>query len=116
MTPRHSMTAALLAGLALAALAVPTPAQAWWRGGVFFGFPPVVPYYYPPPPVVYPPPVIYAPPPAAYPPYAPPPPPPQQAGPACHAGAYVCPLETPAAAGAPCTCPTNTGRIAGRVG
>ena len=115
--------------LALATLALrPGPAEAWWRGGLFFGFPAVAPFYYAPPPVVYaPPPMVYAPPPAAYGPpagYYPPPgqPPaqPQQgegmAGPACHAGAYVCPLDRPAAPGAPCSCPTNTGRIGGQVG
>jgi hypothetical protein len=49
---------------ALASLAAPTPAHAWWRGGGFgvvIGLPPVV---------VAPPPVVYAPPPPAY--YAPP--------------------------------------------
>lgn len=117
--------------LAAAALAVPSPARAWWRGGVFFGFPAIAPFYYAPPPIAYPP-LVYAPPPAAYaPPYygqpyatapypntTPPYGAPQNAtGPACYAGQYVCPLETPAPAGSQCTCPTNAGsRIVGRVG
>jgi len=120
---KSALTAALLAAVATAALAMPSPARAWWRGGVFFAFPPVLPFYYAPPPVVYGPPAVYGAPPPGYPPpsyypqqgypqqgY------PQQAGPACHAGAYVCPLEAPAAIGAPCTCPTNTGRVAGQAG
>ena len=124
MTLRHNFTAASLAALAAAALAAPSPAYAWWRGGVFFGFPPIAPFYYAPPPVFYypPPPVIYAPPPAAYAPppaYAMPPPsttPRDAAGPVCHAGLYVCPLDAPAPIGSPCSCPTNTGRAGGRVG
>ena len=129
MTTRRKSVAVLLA-VGAAATLVPAPAAlAWWRGGVFFGFPPILPYFYAPPPVVYaPPPIVYAPPPGygAPPPgyYGAPPPPPagsgapprRSAGPACHAGAYVCPLETPAPAGSPCSCPTNTGRAAGRVG
>jgi hypothetical protein len=117
MSMRQTFGPLLLSAFALvAALALPSPARAWWRGGVFFAFPPVVPYYYPPPVVYPPPPVVY------YPPVYPPPPPypaAPQAGagaPSCRAGAYVCPLETPAAIGAPCSCPTNTGRIAGQVG
>ncbi|MDA8253357.1 MAG: hypothetical protein M0Z28_29880 [Rhodospirillales bacterium] len=127
---KSTLAAGLWAAVAVAALALPSPARAWWRGGVFFGFPPVLPFYYAPPPVVYAPPAYYPPPPAYYPPpqgYAPPPqgyaPPPQgnasqegQAGPVCRAGAYICPLEAPAGVGAPCSCPTNTGRAAGRVG
>jgi hypothetical protein len=97
----------LAAGLALAAVAAPSAAHAWWRGGIYFGFPPVVvapyPYYYPAP---YYPPVYYPPPPESA----------QPAGQACYAGPYVCPLEGPVAAGAPCSCPTNNGRAAGRAG
>ncbi len=134
MTLRETFATASLATLA-AALAAPPHAHAWWRGGVFFGFPPIAPFYYAPPPVFYPPPpVIYAPPPAAYAPppayatppayaappgYAVPPPsttPQDAAGPVCRAGLYVCPLDAPAAVGSPCSCPTNTGRAAGRVG
>ena len=88
-----------------AAIAMPSAAHAWWRGGFGFGF---VPLYVPPPPVYVPPPVYYGPPPVVY---APPP-----AGQACYAGPYVCPLETPSPLGAPCSCPTNTGRAGGRVG
>jgi hypothetical protein len=98
----------LPAALALAAVTAPSAAHAWWRGGIYFGLPPVVvapsPYYYPP--AYYAPPAVYAPPPV----YAP------AAGQACYAGPYVCPLEGPAAAGAPCSCPTNNGRAGGRAG
>jgi hypothetical protein len=84
--------------------------------GVPFGgfYPP--PYYYPPPPPYYgspPPPVVYAPPPQY--------PLPQQAtgpgdgGQACYAGAYVCPMDHPIAAGGSCYCPGNGGqRVWGR--
>jgi hypothetical protein len=126
MTKRHTYSARLLAaGLAFAVLVLPAAAHAWWRGGVFFGFPPIVPYYYVPPPVVYAPPAVVYPPPAYPPPpaYYPPPAAAQQpqegasAAPACRAGAYVCPLEKPAPIGSPCSCPTNSGgRAAGRVG
>ena len=98
----------LPAALALAAVTAPSAAHAWWRCGVYFDFPPVVigpaapAYYYPP---YYPPP-YYAPPPG----YAP------AAGQACYAGPYVCPLESPLAVGAPCSCPTNDGRAGGRAG
>jgi len=83
----------------------------WGGGGVFLGF--VPPFYYAPP-VYIGPPVVYAPPPvygAPAPGYAPGP----AGGTSCYAGAYVCPLENPGPAGAPCTCPTNTGRVAGAV-
>ena len=95
-------------GLALA-MAVPSAAHAWWRGGGIgfgFGFMPFAPFYGPPA-YYYPPPVYY--PPSTY--YTPP-----SAGQACYAGAYVCPLDVPAPQGAPCSCPTNTGRAGGRVG
>ena len=36
-------------------------------------------------------------------------------GSSCYAGSYICPLDNPGPAGAPCTCPTNSGRIAGQV-
>ena len=90
-----------------------TPAQAWWRGGVFIGLPPVVvgpplytPYYYPPyyPYAVpyYPPPVVYAPPASA----------PQAStgkqisyGTTCYAGVYVCAAPGNTAVGAGCSCP-----------
>jgi hypothetical protein len=93
----------------------PAPAQAWWHGGIFiapvpFVIPPVVPYY---PPAYYPPPPPYyvAPPPASYVgPSGDPAP-----GQSCYAGAYVCPLDHVSPIGAPCTCPTNTGRVAGNV-
>lgn len=131
MTDRFPIPSRLLAAAAvLAALAMPSAAQAWWRGGLFFGFPPFAPYVYAPPPIVYgPPPMVYAPPVYAPPGYPPPPgyqsaptyaPPAQagqgQPGQACYAGAYVCPLDAPLPAGAACSCPTNTGRAGGRVG
>jgi len=80
----------------------PGPAYAWRHGGwwgprVVIGVP--LPYYYGPAPGYY-----YAP---SYP-YA--------AGQACYAGAYVCPLDQPGPQGAPCSCPTNNGRVGGRVG
>ena len=55
----------------LGVAAMPSPANAWWRGGIGIGvdLPPVV---VAPAPVYAPPPVYYAPPPAAY--YPPPPP------------------------------------------
>lgn len=81
---------------------------------------PVYPAY----PYPYPPPAYYAPPfpayPAPYPPYPPPYPAyvaPRPAGQACYAGAYVCPLDRPLAAGDACACPARNGQRAwGRVG
>jgi hypothetical protein len=103
---------AMLASVGVAL--IPAPAQAWWHGGIFiapvpFVLPPVAPYYppyYPPPPPYY-----VAPPPASYAtPYG-------DSGPgqSCYAGPYVCPLDRASPIGAPCTCPTNTGRVAGNV-
>ncbi len=116
--------AAVIGGLMVAA----TPAQAWWRGGVWIGVPPIVvgaPAYYPAYPYYYPPYYPYAYPPAYYPP--PPAYPQSQAQPApqsqgaqsqaqashqqvaygstCYAGVYVCaaPGNTPVNAG--CSCP-----------
>jgi hypothetical protein len=103
-------------GLGLA----PSPASARVFVGIgvpFFGpgfYPP--PYYYPPP-VYYPPPppVVYAPPPQVYAPppqvYAPPPQvyAPQRSGQTCYAGAYVCPMDRPVAAGGSCYCLGNGG-------
>lgn len=105
---RNARVRAVLAAAALAiVLAVPSAANAWWRGGwgIGIGIAPVVP--------VYPPPVYYYPPPAYYPPpvYTPAP-----AGQACYAGPYVCPLDRPSPVGAPCSCPTNNGRAGGQVG
>ena len=72
-----------------------------WRGngGVYLG---LGPYPYSPYPTYRP---DYAPP--AY--YAPP-----AATEGCYAGAYVCPLEGPAAVGMPCSCPTSRGQAWGR--
>lgn len=94
---------AILLAVAIAAFVLPGTAFAWrhggWGwGGVFIGPPillaPAVPVYDP----------YYR--------YAPPPP----AGEACYAGAWVCPLDQPGPRGAPCTCPTNQGRVGGRIG
>ncbi len=108
---RLFMTGLLASVLALGAAGMPTAAEAYWRGGVVFGFPPIVvgpPVYYAPPPVVYaPPPVVYDPGPAVYDPG------PAPAPGACHAGAFVCPLEQATPPGGACSCPTNTGRAYG---
>ncbi|MEO9189395.1 MAG: hypothetical protein ABI224_05220 [Acetobacteraceae bacterium] len=125
MTRRHR-TAALCAGMALAALVLAPPASA--RVGVFFGFAPPVyyppPAYYAPPPFYYAPPAYYAPPPPVY--YTPPPaayaPPPYDDRPSvaattCYAGAFVCPMQSRVSIGATCWCPDNTGaRAYGRAG
>lgn len=95
---------AVLAGLSF----VPVPAHS--RVWVSFGFP-----LFPPPPIYYPPPVYYYPPPVFVPPpaYYPSPPvnaapaPPSGSGQSCYAGAYVCPMDTPVASGAPCYCLGN---------
>jgi hypothetical protein len=60
------------------------------------------PYYYPPP--AYAPPPVYAPPPQAY------APPPGGPGQQCYAGAYVCPMDRPVAAGGGCYCLGNGGQ------
>ncbi len=105
------------------ALLFPASAHAWWRGGVYFGFPPVViapppAYYYAPPPVYYAPPPVYASPPSYSPPayaYGAPSNSAQApAGQACYAGPWVCPLERPAASGSSCYCSANGERVWGR--
>ncbi len=118
----------LLAAAALGVAALPAPAAAYWRGGVWIGIggPPV--YYAPPPPVYYgPPPAYYAPPPPGYDPgYQPAqasPPPGYQAsqgyppagnpgqsyqgpyGTTCYAGNYTCALPAAGPVGATCSCP-----------
>jgi hypothetical protein len=88
----------------IAITALPGTAHAWrggwgWGPGIVIGIPPVVvapPAYYYPPPGYY---------------YAPP-----AAGQACYAGPYVCPLDQAGPRGAPCSCPTNSGRAGGRIG
>ncbi|WP_052401311.1 hypothetical protein [Muricoccus aerilatus] len=108
----------LVAALLASALPLSAPAEA--RGGVFLGFGVGVPVY-PAYPYAYPPPAYYVPP---YPAYAAPYPAPYTAyvaprpvGQACYAGAYVCPLERPMAAGDACACPAMNGQRAwGRVG
>ena len=92
--------------LAAGAMLASHPAQAWWRGGVYFYGPPVVvgpPMIYAPPPVYYTPGPVYSPAPS----YG-------QAGQACYAGAYVCPLDQATPVGGSCSCPTNQGRAYGQ--
>ena len=121
---------ALIALVAVGAAALPTTAQAYWRGGVWFGVAPIVPFY---PPVYLAPPVVYAPPPVVYTPpgFAVTPPgfvPPGYGGPgsnvlpqrsaegaSCYAGAYVCPLRNETPLGGACSCPGNSGRVPGTV-
>ena len=105
-----SVAAALLIASSFAA----TPAEAKYGGGVFFG---VSPFYFGPrifypPPIYYPPPAYY-PQPAYYPPtyYARPG---AYLAQSCTAGPYVCPLSPPGPIGAPCSCPTDRGRMGGR--
>jgi hypothetical protein len=110
---------ALVAG---AAMLASTPANAWWRGGVWIGVPPVVigapayypPAYYPYAPYYYPP-YYYGPPPAQT------PVPPAQTTPApqhqssnsapvaygaiCHAGFYTCAAAPQSPVGTGCACP-----------
>lgn len=105
---------AALAFLALTGTVAPTPAHAWWRGGVVVGIAPPPLYFGPP--VYAPPPVYYAPPPVVY---APPPfyvAPPSRYSQTCYAGPYTCPLQPPGPAGSPCSCPANQGRAYGRAG
>jgi hypothetical protein len=110
---RLALAAAALG--AAGALALPSDAQAYWRGGVWVGVG-GGPFYYAPPPVYVPPPVYYAPPPVVY---APPPPPdytpaPQLApqntqatayGYTCYAGNYTCALPQSGPVGSTCSCP-----------
>ena len=107
---RTSVAMALCAAMAGLA-ASPAHARIFIGFGVPFFYPP--PLYYPPPPVYYapPPPVVYAPPPQQY----------SQApaqggyGQTCSAGAYVCPMDHPTAAGSNCYCLGNGGaRVWGR--
>jgi len=95
----------LAAAAALAAAAIPTPAHAWGRGGVFIGIAPF-PLFYPAPRYYYapPPPPPYYPAPYAPAPYAPYAPPPHQVGFTCYARPYQCPLERPRRIGKPCAC------------
>jgi hypothetical protein len=84
----------------------------WWGPGVALGLGlgaiAAAPYYYPPPYYYPQPPVVYA--------------PPQTSSPAsgggqqsCYAGAYICPMDRPIAAGAGCYCLGNSGqRVSGR--
>jgi hypothetical protein len=126
--PAHALlratTAAALTAAIGAIVAIPAPAQARVFVGVGIGVPYFGPAYIPPP-VYYPPPMYYAPPV-----YYPPPPvyysqpqtytpvqPYAAGGQACHAGAYVCPMDRPVAAGSACYCSGNDGqRVWGRAG
>ncbi len=108
---------AALAFTALSAAVAPSPAHAWWRGGVAIGIAPPPLYFGPPvyapplyaPPVYYPPPVYYAPPPFYV-------APPRRLAQSCYAGAYVCPLPQPGPVGGACSCPAFHGRVYGRAG
>lgn len=110
---RSVLFRASVLALAGAALLLPDGAHAYWRGGVFFGFPgvyapPPVPYYYPPPAYYapyYAPPRVYVAPPA----YSSVPVPQT-----CYAGPLVCPMEQPTAPGSACYCTGYAGRIWGR--
>jgi hypothetical protein len=97
-----------------------SPAQA--RVFIGVGIPFFGPGFYPPP-VYYPPPAYYAPPPPTY--YTPPPSTayapsqgytpgpvaaPSGSGQACYAGAYICPMDRPAASGGSCYCAGNGGQ------
>ena len=108
--------ALLLAGALMAATAAPAAA----RVGFFFGYsggfyPAPAPWYYAPPPPAY----YYVPPPAyAYPSYGyvAPPGPATPLAQSCRAGAWSCPLGSPARPGDACSCPTPNGPAWGRVG
>ena len=106
--------------LTVSGVVVPTPALAWWRGGVWVGGPGYAPYrpyyaprpyYYAPPIIVAPPPPYYAPPPVVY--AAPPPPPvyypPSAAARTCYAPALACPMEVARAPGSTCYCSEQSG-------
>ena len=125
MTPTRSARCRLVLLVAAGAMLLPVAAQAYWRGGVFFGFPPIVvapppAYYYPPPAYYYPPPAYAVAPPAyaaTAPVYAAPPvtgngPPPLAQ--ACYAGPWVCPLERGTPAGNACACAGSGGRVWGQ--
>ncbi len=80
----------------VAALLAAGAAEAHWRGGPYVGiappmYAPAYPHYRP---------HYYSPPPAAT--------------EGCYAGAWVCPLDGPAAVGAPCACSTGRGQAWGR--
>ncbi len=116
MLPRLSSLGRVLAAVftACTLLAVPlTPAQArvFVGYGFGFGYPFYAPFYGPR--FVYAPPVLYAATPVVY-----AVPPTYATAPAgrCFAAAYVCPVDRPRPVGAPCSCPTNTGRASGHIG
>jgi hypothetical protein len=106
MKPLARKTLLTLAAVAtLATAALPAPAHAWGRVGVFVGiapfplFYPAPRYNYAPPP---PPPPYYTPP---YAPYAPP----RPVGFTCYARPYQCPLAHPKHIGRPCACLAPSG-------
>lgn len=105
----------LAGALLLPAALLPAAAQAHWRGGVYYGFPPVYvgppPVYYPPVPIYVAPPPVYVAPPAYSTPSESGPPP---AGQVCYAGQWVCPLDHPVARGDSCSCAATDGRSWGR--
>jgi hypothetical protein len=101
---RKFVLATAAAILGIAALALPSPAHAYYFYGprVVVGFP-----FFVPPPVYVAPPVVYAPRPVYVAPA------PAYTSARCYAGAYVCPLDHPTPVGAGCSCPTNGGRAYG---
>jgi hypothetical protein len=113
---RRPLLSAAVVAVVVGSVALPSAANAWWRGGFVVGIAPPPVYFGPP--VVYPPPVVYAPPPVVYAPpgasYVPPPAYAPQGAPSttCYAGPYVCPLPQPFAPGSTCSCPDNYGRRA----
>jgi hypothetical protein len=113
--------------LAVGAAMLATPADAWWRGGVWIGVPPVVvapPAYYPPAYYPYYPYPYYAPPAAYYPPAQTPVPQAQSDtashgpvayGAMCYAGVYNCAAAPKSPVGSGCTCPGIGAPSYGRV-
>jgi hypothetical protein len=107
----------MIALVCASAIGLAAPAQARIFVGIGIPFAPLwipPPVYYPPPAYYPPPPVYYAPPPQTY---APPPQTyaPQDysqagAGQMCHAQAYSCPMDRPAAPGSSCYCLGNGGQ------
>ena len=116
--PRAALVRATLLVLAGMAL-LPAGAQAYWRGGYFFGFPAVdvapspfsyPPAYYPQPVFAAPAPIVAVPPPFTPRVYGEPPP----AAQACYTQPWVCPLDRATAVGDSCSCPVDGGRVWGR--
>jgi hypothetical protein len=118
MTPTRAARFRLVLLVAAGAMLLPVAARAYWRGGVFFGFPaiavaPPPAYYYPPPAYYYPPPAYAVPAPVyAAPPVASSGPPPLAQ--ACYAGPWVCPVDRGTPAGNACSCAGSGGPVWGQ--